>query len=84
MDEVRKNEFKEVKQLTEDLHNNTPFGHMGGGADLNRLNTYSAYLSAKSNEELLKSVKNYNRVMISFGILNLVLMFINLYLLFHN
>ena len=49
--------------------------------DTKTLNAYSNYVSSKADVELLKTIKNYNRVMLGFGVINLVLFFINIWIL---
>ena len=49
--------------------------------DSKTLNAYSNFVTSKANIELLGTIRNYNRVMIGFGLLNLVLFFINIWIL---
>lgn len=77
--------YEEMKRKIKEIHNEKVFMSTNSiETDTKTLNAYSSYLSAKSNEQLLDTIRNYNRMMIGFGALNLVLAFINLYLFFKN
>jgi len=77
--------YDEIKKKILDISNAKVFTSTNSTErDTKTLSAYSDYLNAKSNEELLKTIKNYNRVMIGFGVLNLVFLFVNLYLFFNQ
>lgn len=85
MDKIRQEIFQEIKKLLKEIHNaNFLDKTTSESQEINRLQAYSNFLNVKVNENMLKTVKNYHRLMIGFGVLNLVLLFINLYLFFNK
>ena len=65
---------EEIIKKIKEIHNEGLFLKTNSiETDTKTLNAYSNYVSSKASEELLKTIKNYNRVMIGFGLLNLVL-----------
>ncbi len=73
---------QEIIQKIRDINNEGLFLKTNSiESDTKTLNAYSNYVSSKANERLLKTIKNYNRLMIGFGFLNLVLFFVNVWIL---
>ena len=71
-----------IKKIKE-IHNDGIFQKTNSiETDSKTLNAYSNFLTSKVNIEMLDTIRNYNRVMIGFGLLNLVLFFINIWILY--
>lgn len=85
MKKERKKQIWEIKEIIKDLEESKVFSRQENiNADKERLQAYASYLSAKSNEEMLKAFKWHNGIIYGLTIINLVFIFIHLWLIVSN
>lgn len=70
----------EIEKILNYMHNHKSFGRVGGSSgDTDKLEAFCNFLSTKVSEEMLGTIKNYNKIIIGLTIFNLLLAVINLY-----
>ena len=71
-----------MKKKILDIHNAKVFMSTNSiETDTKTLNSYSNYLSAKIDEKLFKTIRLNNWMMVSFGIINIGLFVLNIWIL---